>query len=49
MIDIHCHILPGIDDGAKDLNTSIKLITKMRSLQIKSVLQKCYSLKKSTP
>lgn len=23
MIDIHCHILPGIDDGAKDLKDSI--------------------------
>jgi Capsular polysaccharide biosynthesis protein len=23
MLDMHCHILPGIDDGAKDLNDSI--------------------------
>jgi protein-tyrosine phosphatase len=23
MIDIHCHILPGIDDGAKDIDTAI--------------------------
>ncbi|MCL1046203.1 capsule biosynthesis protein CapC [Shewanella electrodiphila] len=26
MIDIHCHVLPGIDDGAKDLQESIALI-----------------------
>lgn len=25
LVDVHCHILPGIDDGAKDWETSIKL------------------------
>jgi protein-tyrosine phosphatase len=25
MIDIHCHILPGIDDGPRDLNGSIEM------------------------
>ena len=26
MIDLHCHILPGIDDGAKDINESLALV-----------------------
>jgi len=26
MFDLHCHILPGIDDGAKDINDSLALI-----------------------
>ncbi len=25
MVDIHCHILPGIDDGAKDWDTSVEM------------------------
>lgn len=26
MTDLHCHILPGIDDGAKDVKTSLRLL-----------------------
>lgn len=33
-IDIHSHLLPGIDDGAKDMENSIELITKMDSYGI---------------
>ncbi|WP_066070660.1 tyrosine-protein phosphatase [Neobacillus soli] len=28
MIDLHCHILPAIDDGARDLSESIKMAQK---------------------
>lgn len=34
-VDIHSHVLPGIDDGAKDLEQSIELLQKMRSFGIK--------------
>ena len=25
MVDIHCHILPGLDDGARDMETSVEM------------------------
>ena len=25
MIDLHCHLLPGIDDGARDLDDTIAM------------------------
>ena len=28
MIDLHCHILPGVDDGARDLSESVKMAKK---------------------
>lgn len=30
--DFHSHLIPGIDDGAQDLNESISLITEMKKL-----------------
>lgn len=37
-VDIHSHLLPGIDDGAKNINNSIELILKMRSYGIKNFI-----------
>ncbi|WP_299051342.1 CpsB/CapC family capsule biosynthesis tyrosine phosphatase [uncultured Polaribacter sp.] len=37
-VDIHSHLLPGIDDGAKDIDDSIELIIKMRSYGIKKLI-----------
>jgi protein-tyrosine phosphatase len=37
-VDIHSHLLPGIDDGAKDIDTSIALILKMASYGIKNLI-----------
>lgn len=36
-IDIHSHLLPGIDDGAKSIEESIQLIKTMRSYGIKNI------------
>lgn len=37
-VDIHSHLLPEIDDGAKDLENSIALISKMHSFGIKNFI-----------
>ena len=37
-VDIHSHLLPGIDDGAKDMDTSIELLLKMASFGIKNFI-----------
>jgi len=36
-VDIHSHLLPGIDDGARNLEESIKMIKKIRSYGIKNI------------
>ena len=36
--DIHSHFIPGIDDGAPDIETSILLIKKMQELGYKKVI-----------
>ena len=36
--DIHSHILPGVDDGAKDMEESIKLLEMMQAQGITHVL-----------
>ncbi|CAL2105903.1 Protein-tyrosine-phosphatase [Tenacibaculum sp. 190524A02b] len=37
-VDIHSHLLPGIDDGAKSIENSIELIEKMYSYGIKNFI-----------
>lgn len=36
--DIHCHVLPGIDDGSPDVATSVELIERMQSWGIKRII-----------
>lgn len=37
MIDIHTHILPGVDDGAKDFETSISILKLLEQNGVKTV------------
>ncbi len=36
--DIHCHILPGIDDGSPDTVTSLTLVKRMQSWGLKRII-----------
>lgn len=38
MTEYHCHILPGIDDGAKDAETSLAMIEMMKSQGIDRII-----------
>lgn len=36
--DIHCHILPGVDDGSPNLDTSVELVERMAHWGIKRII-----------
>ena len=38
MIDIHCHILPGIDDGPSDMNESIEMASVAAAAGITTIV-----------
>ena len=38
MIDMHCHILPGIDDGAKDEKDALELLRAEKEQGISKVV-----------
>lgn len=38
MIDMHCHILPGVDDGAKDEETSLNMLKIAQEENIKKII-----------
>ncbi len=38
MVDFHSHILPGIDDGAKDVETSVKMLELAKSQGVHTII-----------
>ena len=38
LVETHCHILPGIDDGAKDINTSLRMIHQLKRQGAKAIV-----------
>lgn len=38
LIETHCHILPGIDDGSPDVETSLKMIHRLKAQGAKAII-----------
>ena len=38
MVDLHCHILPGVDDGAKSIEESLNMLRKLAAAGVESVV-----------
>ncbi len=38
MRDMHCHILPGVDDGARDLEASLAMLEAARAVGVTSIV-----------
>ena len=36
--EVHCHILPGIDDGSPDVATSVNLVKQMQEMGIRRII-----------
>lgn len=38
LYDIHCHILPGVDDGAKDMEMAVKMIEQEKKAGVETII-----------
>ena len=38
LVDLHCHFVPGVDDGARDVNDAIAQLTECDRQGIKTVV-----------
>ena len=38
LYDIHCHILPGVDDGAKDMDMALSMIEKEIDAGVETII-----------
>ena len=38
LVEMHCHILPGIDDGSQDIETSIGMIERLKNQGAKKIV-----------
>ena len=38
LVETHCHIIPGIDDGSQDVETSVKMIRKLQAQGCEAII-----------
>lgn len=38
VFDLHSHVIPGVDDGAKDLNESIELVSALKQQGVQAIM-----------
>jgi protein-tyrosine phosphatase len=38
LVDLHCHIVPGVDDGAPDVDTALAMIRQAKSVGVTAIL-----------
>ena len=38
LVETHCHIIPGIDDGSPDIDTSLAMIEKLQKQGAKKII-----------
>jgi protein-tyrosine phosphatase len=38
VVDLHCHIVPGVDDGSPDIETSLSMIRQAKSIGVTAIL-----------
>lgn len=48
-VDIHCHVLPGLDDGAKDMKDTKNMLSAYKKMGFKEIIATPHILKGSYP
>lgn len=48
-VDMHCHVLPGLDDGAKTVDDSREMLSAYKNMQVKKLIATPHILKGTYP
>ena len=49
LIEMHCHILPGVDDGSKDTETSVKMLRRLALQGAETIITRILFLWRTLP
>lgn len=48
MIDVHCHILPGIDDGSRSIEESMEMIREAYEVGFTAIISTSHYIEESS-